>query len=171
MQFFFLGSPLLQCSTPPQWLMILATASSNRYVYSQLYSSLAQQEEKFRSLLHSEAIINMTQMLCLKIKNWEKLQALHTLLENHILSHISSVFVKEIQQTQSIFDKYWWAVSPCLGCNQELRTFLRLLSSGNIMQFTYHSLIKIFLQRPLNQKVNLTAYLKKAEQKIFKKPN
>lgn len=43
------------------------------------------------------------------------------------------------------------------------------------MQLTYHSLIKIFLQRALNQKVNLTAHLRnrncEAEQKIFKKPD
>lgn len=43
------------------------------------------------------------------------------------------------------------------------------------MQFTYHSLIKIFLQRVLNWKVILTAYLRnwncETEQKIFKKPD
>lgn len=43
------------------------------------------------------------------------------------------------------------------------------------MQLAYHSLIKIFLQRALNQKVNLTAYLRnwncEAEQKIFLKPS
>lgn len=43
------------------------------------------------------------------------------------------------------------------------------------MQITYHSLTKIFLQRQLNQKMNLTAYLRnwncEAEQRIFKKPS